>query len=144
MFFRRRYKSRHNDAGFSLLELTVGLFVVSMGMFGVFTVYHAGLKQVRAAQENAAVLRALENELETLRAAPFASLTSGTGQPFRSVSPELERLVGAKAETAIAAVATLENRLREVEVHLTWRGQDGRLISKSLHTFIAATGGSDR
>jgi len=91
-------------------------------------------------KEYALARSALQNEMETLRALPFAVLQEGPAQPFRSVTPGLEKLVNVKTAVSIIDRSEGGTGLKEVRVTLRWTGEHGRLIEKSLATFIADKG----
>lgn len=69
-------------------------------MFGVIEMFYFGLNKVRALSEADVAMRAVQNEVEVLRAVPFAELGIET-TGFRSATPETERLMDAKPEVRI-------------------------------------------
>ncbi len=130
-------RTRTRRRGFSLIELTCALFVVTVGVFGALQLYTVGLTKMKTVDEYAVALRVLNNEVETLRALPFAELQPATKIPFRSHTPEGERLVNATGTVTITDRSEGGARLREVFVRLRWTGEYGRTIDKSLTTLIA-------
>jgi len=78
MIMNRRYTSPRNS-GFSLIELTCAMFIISLGLFAVVHVYLQGIEKMRAIDEYETALCALNNEIETLRALPglFAGGNAG-------------------------------------------------------------------
>lgn len=133
----RRSSRRRPRSGFSLIELTCALFVITTGIFGVIQLYTLGLDKTKAANEYAIARTAIDNELETLRALPFEELKSGTAKSFRSRTPALEKLVNAKGIVVITDRTGDTRGLKQVEVILRWKGEYGRLIEKSMTTLIA-------
>lgn len=130
-------RARH--AGFSLLELTTAIFILSLGVLGAITMFHYGLDKTRAVHESELAFRALANEIETLRVAPFNELEPGHDLPFRSSGPETDRLHLAEKTVAIAPVPGTPG-LAEVTARIRWVGDNGRVIEKSLTTLIADKG----
>ena len=128
----------HRKAGFTLVELTCALFVISVGLFGVIHIYMRGMEKMNAINEYETALCALNNEMETLRATPWDSLEPGEGLPFQSETPDMERLHLAEARTCIA-VESGSAVLKRVTVRICWTGEHGRRIEKELTTLIART-----
>ena len=124
-------------AGATLVELVVALAVVTVGLFGVLQSYLVAMDKTRVANEYYIATRALSNEIETLRGLPFEELADGPGQPFRSRTPELERLVQAEATVSIVDRSGATHGLKLVRAQLRWRGDNGRRIEKQLVSLIA-------
>ena len=126
--------------GFTLLELVTALFVLTVGLLGVITMYHFGIGKLRYLNENAVALRAVQNEIEALRAKSFEAVEPVAGGSFISETPEARRLTGARASVTIADYPDAEGELKEITARLTWRGDQGRQITKTATTLIANTG----
>ena len=138
-----RCRHRVRRAGFSLIELSTALFVVTVGTFGVITMFFYGLNEVRAIADSRVAVRAVQNELETRRALPFDQLTPGES-PFLSKTPEIDRLESLRA-TVIVADQTLatpgrSGGLRSITATVNWVGEHGRPIEKHLSTLVADKG----
>ena len=127
-------------AGFTLIELTAALFILTVGILGVIQMFHYGIAKMHAVNENAIVVRALQNEIETLRSLPFDELIEVRDAPFRSVTPELGKLVNTRALVTIETEPD-NARLQRVTASVAWSGEHGRTIRKSLTTLIADKGG---
>ena len=124
--------------GFTLLELTCAIFVISVGLFGILHIYLQGIDKMQAINEYETALCALSNEMETLRTVPFDALELGDGLPFRSETPGLEHLHLAETLCFIAAEED-GAALKRVTVRIRWIGEHGRRIEKELTTLIART-----
>lgn len=122
--------------GFSLVELTCAVFVLTVGVFGVIQMFYFGLNKVRALSDAEVAVRAIQNEVEVLRALPFPELGSGT-VGFRSETPETERFVNVKLEVRIEDTGAA---LKKVTVSIAWAGDNGRRVEKSVTTLIADRG----
>lgn len=122
--------------GTMMVELVCALFIITAGLFGVLQMYTLAFDKTAYVAEYVIALRALENEIEILRALPFEALESGKELPFRSETPELARLVNARGTVDIAGVEALPG-VKEIKVTLQWTGELGRSIEKSLTTLIA-------
>jgi hypothetical protein len=123
-----------------MLELTAALFVLSVGMMGTIQMYHVGVAKTGVIGEAAIALSAVENEIETLRAQPFAALTDGGDRPFVSATPMLDRLPEAEARVTIRAYNESMPGLKQVDARVLWLGENGRRVEKSLTTLIADRG----
>lgn len=126
-----------NDDGFSLLELSAALFVMTVGVSGMMYGFYTGLEKTRAIQETTIAVRAIQNEVEFLRAVPFEALEAGDRDGFLSQTPESARLVNAERRVSVRNAHELGPALKEVTVTLAWTGEHGRRISKSLTTLFA-------
>lgn len=124
--------------GFTLLELTCAIFVISAGLFGILHIYLQGIDKMQAINEYETAICALSNEMEMLRTVPFDALELGNGQPFHSETPGLEHLHLAETLTFIAAEED-DTALKRVTVRIRWIGEHGRRIEKELTTLIART-----
>lgn len=128
------------NSGFSLIELNCALFVVTAGIFGVLGTYQLVMDKTRALNEYALAERIVRNEIESLRALPFAALEAAEAAPFRSQTPGLERLVNATPTLTILDRAETAPGLKEVRARLAWTGEKGRTIRYELVTLIADKG----
>lgn len=123
--------------GFSLLEITCTLFVLTAGLFGTMTLAQRHFEHVRTLLEKTIAFEAAANEIELLRAAPFSDLRAGE-LPARGTHPALQRLHNADLRVTIRA-ADLPG-LWEVTARLRWTGAGGRTIEETLTTMIADRG----
>jgi prepilin-type N-terminal cleavage/methylation domain-containing protein len=127
------------DAGFSLIELTTALFVLTVGLMGTIQMYHFGMDKMRTMRESAIAVRTIQNEVETLRAMPFAQLTDRENAPFVSAPDGLDSLVHATPSLAIRRHPDPALFLKEVTVSLRWSGDNGRTMKRAVTTLIADT-----
>lgn len=128
-------------AGMSLLEMSCALFIVTMGLFGVIQMYMTGISNMKTLSEKQVAMRAAENEIETLRALPFAELVPGAALPLRAATAGTEKLHNLSGTVDIAAPDGAPD-LREVHVCIEWTGEHGRRIRQELTTLIADKGGA--
>ena len=132
----------HRKAGFTLIELTAAVFIITTALFGVVVTYNAGIDKLRALNESRTALRAANNEIETLRAMPewpFDTANEADYSPFVSRTPGLDELVNA---TPRVTLRPRDRGLTEVTAEVRWTGEHGRTMAKSLTTLIARKGGS--
>lgn len=129
--------TRPRRHGFVLFEATAALFVVTVGIFGLVQLFQSVTGELRAVQEHELAGRILRNEIETVLAYPFDEIAPGTGLPFRSTPPELDRLVRAQAGVDVRDSATRPGRLKEVSVRIDWISTHGRRVHRELTTLVA-------
>lgn len=129
-------RKRQNNRGFTLLELTCALFVISVAGFGAIQMYSIGMDKILAMREGDVALAVLRSELELLRAQPFDALAARTD--FQAANPALETLY--HAEAAITVGDSDTPGLKTVTVSLRWQSRSGRWIARSLTTLIADKG----
>lgn len=122
--------------GIALIELTCSLFIFSIGMLGVIQMYHVCISKTRVVDEYAIAMRAIENELESLRAMPFDELDDLDGV-FISNTPSLSKLVNALETTAVTEFGEDSANLRQVTATVKWTSEKGRTVTKSVTTLIA-------
>ncbi len=126
--------------GFSLIELTCAMAVVSIGLGGVLHIYLHGIEKMRAVDEYETALCVLNNEIETLRAQSWDALEPGAGLPFRS-APLIEGLHLAETQVTIQDAFNGQPGLKQATARIRWIGEHGRPIEKELTTLIAQTDG---
>ena len=129
-------RNRQNNLGFTLLELTCALFVISVAGFGAIQMYSIGMDKILEMREGDVAMEVLRSEMELLRARPFDALTEAT--TFVSANPAMETLYN--SEAAIAVADSGAPGLKEVTVSLRWQSRHGRWIARSLTTLIADKG----
>jgi type II secretory pathway pseudopilin PulG len=134
---QKRYAMHHHRQGAALIELVAALFVISVGAMGVVQSYVVGMDKARIINEYDIATRILTNELEHLRAQPFATLEETAQRPFQTQTPELSRLVNAEGTNTIALPYPNLPDLKQVTVRLRWTGEHGRTITKQFTTFLA-------
>ena len=131
------------SSGVSLLELIAALFVFSVGLLGSLKMYDVALDKTRAMREAGIAVCALQNEVESLRAIPFEELTERSGAPFVSRTPDMDSLVQVSPAVDIHPYGDPAFALKEVHASVRWRGDNGRVIEKTVTTLIGKkeTGG---
>ena len=82
-------------------------------------------------------MRAIQNEIETIRALPFDDLKSSERAEFRSRTPGIDMLTDVDARVSIKEYDGWGGRLKEVDICVRWHGEHGRVISKNLTTLVS-------
>ena len=130
---------RIGKLGVSYLELTAALFVFTLGVLGSFQMFHVSLTKMHAVKEDDIALRAIQNEIETLRSTSFDDVLDGD-HAFRSTTPELAQLVNAQPRVLVETPSPAPAGLKKVEASVAWTGENGRTITKTVTTLIADKG----
>lgn len=131
----RPVSARSRNGGFSLLELTCALFVVTVAGFGSIQLYSIGMSKIAMMREYDVATVTLRNEVERLRAMPFGSIADGM-----AVSPPSAALETLHEPVLALAISDRAAGLKEVAVALTWQSRGGRSITRELTTLIADKG----
>ena len=134
------HETRQTRTGFTTIELVTALFVMTVGLFGVFQLYHVGIGKIRVLNESAIAMRSLQNEVETLRSLPFAERRKGDKPGFMSVTPGLESLVNVQQYVSMNEYEDGRLPVLHVTAEIAWTGENGRTIRKNLTTLIANHG----
>ena len=124
--------------GFTLLELTCALFVITVAGFGALQLYSTAMDRIVDMRDYDVAAEILRNEIETLRALPFNEIHDHMAA--RSGTPALESLH--KPELTVAVRPGAYPALKEVTVTLRWQVRQGRQVTRALTTLLAdRTGG---
>ncbi len=137
----QNYKQdRNNNLGFSLTEILVALFIFSTALLGTFQMYNVGLDKIRTVRESAKALQLVVNQVETVRAMPFAELTERDKAPFIGPEMDLDGLAKATPALTIRSFGEPGLNLKEVTASLSWTGENGRRIEKKITTLVGRRG----
>jgi len=127
----------HSQSGYSLIELVAALSVFTVGLLGTVQTYHFGVDKIRTMRESAIAVRVVQNEVEALRAMPYAALTDRADAPLATQAPDLDQLVHATPAVTIRPYADGALPVKEVTVAVRWSGDNGRTMRKAVTTLIA-------
>lgn len=125
------------QGGFLLVELVVAISVFAVGIAGIITSYNYGMDKLRTLKETTIAERVIQDEIERLRALPFDQLADCEGAPVAVSNPEFGELVQGTAVLTVAPADAPGLALKQVHVSVRWRGDSGRVIHRSVATFIA-------
>lgn len=119
--------------GFTLIEVTVSLFVISVILVASTALLH-GVPANELTRDQTVALSIARNELEALRAGGYAALpASGLFS-----DPSLASLA---SSTGSITVAAYDSRTKRVDVSVTWREKDATSHTIVLTTLVAEAGG---
>jgi type II secretory pathway component PulJ len=123
-------------AGVALLEVVTALMVISIGLLGVVQMYQVGVGQIRQSQRRMVALRAIDNEIETLRAMPAGQRPAGDDLPWQSDVSALDVLVDPQPLLDVVPY-TPSPGLTQVTVTLQWR-EGPRVVTREVVTLLGA------
>ena len=130
-------KTKHINkkrGGFSLLETTAAIFVLTMGVFTSFDLYYRSMDGTKTMVEERVALSILRSEVAWLQAEE--ALVPGE-YPLRGTTTMLEQLFDGEGQVVLKARDDLATGLVEATVQVQWRVRSGRLVVRELTTLIA-------
>lgn len=123
----------NQNGGFTLLELTCALFIITTAGFGAIQLYSVGMDHIVEMRECDAAVEGLRNAMELLRAQPFEKMEEA--DVFAAATPALASLHEPKTTVSVSA-GDLPG-LKEVTVSVRWQSLHGRWMERSLTTLVA-------
>lgn len=126
-----RTRSSYNRLGLGTTDIVASLAVLSIIGFGAFGLYHNGIDQLRVSTERTIAVRALENEVERLRALPLSEMETQVDAAYRVSMPELEGLRDAAMSIEVDAYEE-STEARVITARVRWHSHAGRIISEEL------------
>ena len=119
--------------GFTLIEMLVALFIMSVTVAFV-TIVTGTIKVTRDATYENAAFRVADNKLDELRAGGYAALpASGSfSDPALTVLPQ---------GVASTSITDWNAKTKRVSAGVSWQGADGLARFVSLSTLITESGG---
>lgn len=131
-------RKRRRQKGFTLLELTCALFVITIAGFGAIQLYSLGMDHIMMMREYDVSTEVLRNAVEQLRAQPFTALEDGMA--LGATSPAMECLHNAELNVGVSVPPDAPPGLKAVHVALAWQSLHGRKIERALDTLVADHG----
>lgn len=120
-------------AGFTLIEVTVSLFVIGVIIVASIALLH-GVPANELARNESIAASIAKNEIEMLRAGGYASLPASG--PFTDMS-----LASLASGSGIVTVTAYDSKTKQVDVAVSWTEKDGTSHTTTLTTLIAESGG---
>ncbi len=128
---------RARSAGFTLVEVLVGLLILSFVITTSLLVFFERERRLQYAEETVLVWQSLANEAEVRRFVPWSQLVPGQTTPFVSDLSLLDPLGDAEATVEIEQKAP---GVRILHLRIRWR--DG-LRKQGLEVVRTDTGGGN-
>ncbi len=124
------------QTGYTALEVTLAITVLSVCAFGLIQTYIWGMRAGKEAREEALVSRLMSNELEVWRAESH-TLTPGGAQPMRAIAQEADVLAELHGAVRVTPHSDDLPGLFEVRVRVRWLGTGNRNMQREATTLIA-------
>lgn len=124
---------RNFGAGFTLIEVTVSIFIIgSIAVASTMLLHGAQLNRV--VRDEGLALKIAGRQIEVLRAGGYAALPSSG--PFTDSS-----LSSLASGAAFVTVSSYGAKTKEVEAAVSWLGPDNAPRTISVTTLVTETGG---
>lgn len=130
---------RTKQSGFTLMEVTAAVFVMSVGIFAAFDLYFRCMEGTSAMIEERTALSIVRSEVAWLEGAP--DLDAGT-YPIRGTSTMMERLPEGTGVVELSPRNDLAPDLLEAKVSVTWQVRTGRMATREVTTLVYPKGGA--
>ncbi|HEX9994107.1 MAG TPA: fibronectin type III domain-containing protein [Acidimicrobiales bacterium] len=135
------------EAGFTLAELLAALAVLTVGLYGLATVFAGSARVTGSAGGRTQALAIVGGELERLRAVPYGDLGLAGGDPAGSEAATGTEDLGGRSFTITRAVAwaqagdAADERYKRVTVTVSW-DEDGApaAVSRSVVVYPGGLG----
>jgi len=121
------------QAGFSLIELMVALFVFSIAMTGGYACIKMGIDLVDNSRHNTRAAQIMQSEIERVRSMAWADLTALSSSPTSVVISSDFSQAGYTAYSMTRAV-TGSGSSRKITLVIAWDAIGGRTYSKTYVT----------
>jgi len=129
-------QSIKSDAGLTILEVLLAFALIGLGVTLTMQVYHRSAAQTAALAREHRALRAMENAIESVRAAPFDSLQPGE-RPLPLFDPTADPAgVPMEGVLRVERHPEIEGLLR-VTAETRWTARGPRRVTRSLTTLVA-------
>lgn len=123
-------RKQMSKKGFTLVEVLVAIFVLTIGIASLIASFNASSKQIRSSNNIFLASRLAQDKIEELKNVPYVNLTNKT------VSENT--LVGCYAATRIYTITTIDtpalDAFKKIEVNISW-SESGRPFQRNLVTY---------
>ncbi|MCX5678967.1 MAG: prepilin-type N-terminal cleavage/methylation domain-containing protein [Candidatus Omnitrophica bacterium] len=141
-----------NKKGFALLEVLIGVIILSVGLFTVGAVFFGEFGTINKLSETLVATLAVQEEIDKIRALPFNNIAAYTCSGYNAADPMCPsgfKYLANKSPVCTVLVDGCANavdnfsgdaNIKKVSVTATWNSASGRILSKSLVTLITYQG----
>lgn len=127
------------EAGFTIIEVLVAVFVLTIGIVATLGVLTAADNATSVAQQKAALVSVAQGELEELRTVPYADAglrsapppSADTEAPRRGPAASEQLVLGGTIDPGPVPVS-FEGVRAKAYRYVTWRAQDCALVNATL------------
>ncbi len=159
---KRGLFNRRRNAGFTILEVAMAGFVLTLAIAGSITTLQMGYRAIDNARYTTLAGQILQSQMEKLRLLTWSQLTDSTSGPaaYSTFTPDVsasstnqinrfKTTVGGTTTTGTcyqsitAAPAPFASTMKDITLKATWTGVDGKSHSLSYTTRYGQNGLSD-
>lgn len=138
----RKGKSRARARGFTIAEVSLAVIVLAMGIATSITAMQRAYSSLDTARNLTLADSIMQTEIEKERLLNWTQVSAGTYQP--AIDPAILRNASVAGRfTLLRTVTPVANRsgqMVQVTLSVTWRGYDGRSLSRSYTTYFLQNG----
>lgn len=136
----RRCRARIH--GFTIAEVSLAVIVLAMGIATSITAMQRAYSSLDTARNLTLAGSIMQTEIEKERLLNWTQVSDGTYQP--AIDPAILRNASVAGRfTLLRTVTPVANRsgqMVQVTLSVTWRGYDGRSLSRSYTTYFLQSG----
>ncbi|HTJ79575.1 MAG TPA: hypothetical protein VL357_11320 [Rariglobus sp.] len=156
---KRGLFNRRRNGGFTILEVAMAGFVLTLAIAGSITTLQMGYRAIDNARYTTLAGQILQSQMEKLRLLTWAQLTDSTSGPVASTTftpdisssstAQINRFTtttggaGTCYQTITAADAPFASTMKKITLTATWTGVDGMSHTLSYITYYGQNGLSD-
>ena len=129
-------KFKKLKSGFTLIEVLCALFLVSGAIMGTLSVFVDGSNFITELRLHAVALNAANEKLEMIRGMPFDAILVLPSNFIANGFNELDEPTG----TIILDNIYGSNDIRRITVSVSWNSPRGRILNRTLVTFMTRKG----
>jgi Tfp pilus assembly protein PilV len=151
--------NRRRTRGFTILEVAMAGFVLTLAIAGSITTLQMGYRAIDNARYTTLAGQILQSQMEKLRLLTWTQLTNATTGPvaYTTFTPDISSTTTAQlnrfttttggagtcAQTITAAPAPFDTTMKDITLTATWTSIDGKSHSLSYTTRYGQNGISD-
>lgn len=149
--FARRWRRR--SGGFTIAEVMMAAIVMAFAITTSITTMQRAFLAVDAARGVTYAAQIMQTELEKMRLSPWGNGTSGAGSGTTGVSAYPTTATSVTIDSSFTSTSYIGNRFTltrtattvhtgmiKVSLTVSWKGYDGRTLSRSYITYYGQNG----
>lgn len=136
MRFKKSLKRFCNKGGYTLIEVLVGMFILSFGLVGSFYAMTSTNIYMTQVRQQSLATQILQERIEEIRGLSSWTAVTNIQNNSNFTSSASDELKGAVGTQSIA----ITGKLAKITLTVSWKGQDGRDFSQSMTTYLTQAG----
>ena len=132
------------DAGFTLVEVIIGMLVFSLVAAGAMLTMGKGYELMDATRQHSRASQVLQSEIELIRTMPWETFDSISDATLTTwFQQQINEQFGVGTFTGIVTTAEPQTDLKFVTVTVSWTGMKGADFSMNCYTYMTEGGVND-